>query len=530
MSYDVFVSYSADDKPSADAVVAGLERHGIRCWIAPRDIGVGKEYGAEIIGGILQCRIMVLIFSHHSNNSNQVVREVERAIHSQKIIIPFRIENANPTGSMEYFLSLPHWLDAYTAPLSKHVDTLAATVSSILSGKPIESAPPPLPIMRIVPAAEKRRSLWTNPFILAGLAGFAGFLGLIILVGIVWEAVRFLSPPNARTPRPAASSSPAATPRPTTPSPLPTAAATPAASPRESEASAAVSLLVKQGVDFYNEGNYAAAVERHNQALALDPRNASAHFNRANALKAKKEVQAAIEDYTAAIALKPGFVNAYYNRGNAHVQQGDDVLALSDYGKAIELDPKNYLAYNNRGCIYKRQGAYDLAIADFSSALAVKPDYTKSHDNREAAIRAKTASLKPSGTPAPNPASAPASMVLFENGNIYATLDNPTRATMFAIKAPCRVTAITNYHWNSGRGADPGTIRLVQQGGKVFGPWKAAGIRGAGGVLNVSWIVRPDVVIGPGTYTVIDSSPESWSHNAASQGSGFCKVEGFEAR
>ena len=83
MSYDVFISYSAEDKPTADAVVAGLENHRIRCWIAPRDIGAGKEYGAEIIAGITRCKVMVLIFSMRSNNSNQVVREVERFVADQ---------------------------------------------------------------------------------------------------------------------------------------------------------------------------------------------------------------------------------------------------------------------------------------------------------------------------------------------------------------------------------------------------------------------------------------------------------------
>jgi hypothetical protein len=38
MPHDVFVSYSSDDKPTADAVCATLENKGIRCWIAPRDI------------------------------------------------------------------------------------------------------------------------------------------------------------------------------------------------------------------------------------------------------------------------------------------------------------------------------------------------------------------------------------------------------------------------------------------------------------------------------------------------------------
>jgi hypothetical protein len=35
---NVFISYSSQDKPTADAACAALEAANIRCWIAPRDI------------------------------------------------------------------------------------------------------------------------------------------------------------------------------------------------------------------------------------------------------------------------------------------------------------------------------------------------------------------------------------------------------------------------------------------------------------------------------------------------------------
>ncbi len=38
MAHDVFVSYSSNDKPTADALVATLEQQQIRCWVAPRDV------------------------------------------------------------------------------------------------------------------------------------------------------------------------------------------------------------------------------------------------------------------------------------------------------------------------------------------------------------------------------------------------------------------------------------------------------------------------------------------------------------
>jgi hypothetical protein len=134
MAHDVFVSYSNKDKPIADAVVAGLEKSGIRCWVAPRDITPGSSWGDAIISAIEGSRFMVIILSGNSNRSKQVIREVERAVANNVIIIPFRIENIDPTGAMAYFLSTEHWLDAITPPLERHIEKLQSTLQLFISG------------------------------------------------------------------------------------------------------------------------------------------------------------------------------------------------------------------------------------------------------------------------------------------------------------------------------------------------------------------------------------------------------------
>ena len=66
-SHEVFISYSSKDKQWADAACAVLEGHRIRCWIAPRDVIPGTEWGAAIISGMDASKVMVLIFSGHAN-------------------------------------------------------------------------------------------------------------------------------------------------------------------------------------------------------------------------------------------------------------------------------------------------------------------------------------------------------------------------------------------------------------------------------------------------------------------------------
>jgi hypothetical protein len=130
--HDIFISYSHEDKAIADAICAMLESHTIRCWIAPRDVLPGEDYPASIINAIEQCRIMVLVYSSKSNNSDHVIRELTKAVSSGAIIIPFRIEDIPLSKNMEYLIGIPHWLDALTPPLEQHIDKLVETVKVLL--------------------------------------------------------------------------------------------------------------------------------------------------------------------------------------------------------------------------------------------------------------------------------------------------------------------------------------------------------------------------------------------------------------
>jgi adenylate cyclase len=132
MAHDVFLSYATADKAAADALVSGLESNGIRCWIAPRDIPAGSEYGQQIVDAVKGCRIFLLIFSAAANASPHVRREVERAVSTDRVILPFRVENVVPTGAMEYCLGGTHWFDALSSPVEPHIDRLISVLRPML--------------------------------------------------------------------------------------------------------------------------------------------------------------------------------------------------------------------------------------------------------------------------------------------------------------------------------------------------------------------------------------------------------------
>lgn len=140
MTHDVFISYSSKDAESGFKVCAALERHGVQCWMAPRNIVPGEGWAKSILGAIGQSRAMVLLLTENANHSQQVEREVERAVNKRVPIIPLRIEDIMPGEALEYFLSAPHWLDAFTPPLEQHLDRLAEAVENFLETKPEENS------------------------------------------------------------------------------------------------------------------------------------------------------------------------------------------------------------------------------------------------------------------------------------------------------------------------------------------------------------------------------------------------------
>ena len=142
MAHAVFVSHSAKDAEVAQAIVARLEAESIACWVAPRDVIPGADWGESIIDAIESSRIMVLVFSRDANASRQIKREVERADGKSLYTIPCRIDDTEPTKALAYFISTAQRMDLFPQPLEPHLDTLAQTVATVLASLPPREAAP----------------------------------------------------------------------------------------------------------------------------------------------------------------------------------------------------------------------------------------------------------------------------------------------------------------------------------------------------------------------------------------------------
>jgi hypothetical protein len=171
---DVFVSYASADRDVAFRIVGYLEEQGIRCWVAPRDVGPGVEYGQAIIDAIGEVRALVLVLSDQSNESQFVRKEVERAVSKTKPVLPVRIREVTPSGALEFYISSAQWVDAWKSPMEQHLGPLVAAIKAMGTpgSAPVRSTPAPRP----APAGANR--------LMIGL-GLAAVLGLGI-AGTLW--------------------------------------------------------------------------------------------------------------------------------------------------------------------------------------------------------------------------------------------------------------------------------------------------------------------------------------------------------
>jgi TolB-like protein len=107
----VFISYASQDAAVAGALVEALERHGISCWIAPRDVKAGALYADAIVRAISGAKALVLVLSASAIASSHVGKEVERASSKKRPILALRIDAAPLTPALEYFLSESQWVE-----------------------------------------------------------------------------------------------------------------------------------------------------------------------------------------------------------------------------------------------------------------------------------------------------------------------------------------------------------------------------------------------------------------------------------
>lgn len=171
MNHDVFISYSSQDMEAAQAICHVLEQNEIRCWMAPRNIPPGSDYGDVIDDAIKSCKTVVILYSEKAASSPWVTGELNVAFEEQKTIIPFRLDKTPLKGQTRVMLNQRHWIDAYPDYKTKFNDLVKAVALAV--GKDVQLDSPP-----VKPSENLKK--YKKPIIFGVIVAIA--IGLIIVL------------------------------------------------------------------------------------------------------------------------------------------------------------------------------------------------------------------------------------------------------------------------------------------------------------------------------------------------------------
>lgn len=144
--------------------------------------------------------------------------------------------------------------------------------------------------------------------------------------------------------------------------------------------------LVKEGNDFYRQGEYKSAVEKYNEAEKLNPNISQIYINRgyacflmfspgANTNENNKAADCALASYGKFLELEPNRKDVR----DLRIQLWLDSLhyddALDYFKKILEKDPKNLEAIKTIGIIYaKMPGKFTEALVWYEKRANAEPD------------------------------------------------------------------------------------------------------------------------------------------------------------
>ena len=106
--YDVFISYSSEDKPTVRELAERLKADGLRVWIDEWQIQPGDIIGLKIEEGLEQSRTLVLVMSANAFASEWVTFERHTVMfrdptNSLRRFIPLRLDESEIKDTLKQF-------------------------------------------------------------------------------------------------------------------------------------------------------------------------------------------------------------------------------------------------------------------------------------------------------------------------------------------------------------------------------------------------------------------------------------------
>lgn len=109
----IFISYQSNSKDTIINFSNMFEQNGCKTWYAPRNIACGHEWSIDIKNAISNCKVLLLVFTHDADNSEQVYREITLADYYKKPVLWINLDKSRPDNLL-YFLGAIQWYESST--------------------------------------------------------------------------------------------------------------------------------------------------------------------------------------------------------------------------------------------------------------------------------------------------------------------------------------------------------------------------------------------------------------------------------
>ena len=139
MTKEIFISYSRRDQEFVTRLATDLNERVAGVWFDQSAIQVGQKWHDEIMEGVHECKVFVLVLSPDAAESRYVREEVNKALELGKVIIPVLYRPVNLTGELE---SLVHDTQMLDLRLGSYADNFQTLVDGIEAAGAARQASP----------------------------------------------------------------------------------------------------------------------------------------------------------------------------------------------------------------------------------------------------------------------------------------------------------------------------------------------------------------------------------------------------
>lgn len=129
--HDIFISYSRKDKEIVKVLCDALHENNISFWLDRNDIPLAAEFPAEIVNAIEHAKIVVLVASKNSKESDFVVREIKYALDKGKTVLPFKVDDEAYNDNLKLYLDIYNFFPAFPPPISIYLKEFVQKITAL---------------------------------------------------------------------------------------------------------------------------------------------------------------------------------------------------------------------------------------------------------------------------------------------------------------------------------------------------------------------------------------------------------------